>query len=59
MNSEKLKETCDLVIAINHMRAPEDMDMAAKNSTDIVDMIFGGHDHSYISELNHDTNIYV
>ena len=41
------------------MRAPEDMDMASKNSTEIVDMIFGGHDHSYISELNKDTNVYI
>ena len=41
------------------MRAPEDKDMAEKNSTEIVDMIFGGHDHSYISELNKNTNVYI
>ena len=55
----KKEEKCDLIVAINHMRAPEDKDMAEKNSTDIVDMIFGGHDHSYISELNSNTNVYI
>lgn len=44
----KEKEGCDLVVAINHMRVPEDVDMAQKNKgSEVLDFIFGGHDHSY------------
>mmetsp|Transcript_5008 Transcript_5008/g.7495 ORF Transcript_5008/g.7495 Transcript_5008/m.7495 type:complete len:157 (-) Transcript_5008:1020-1490(-) len=52
--SKKLKteDKCDIIIALNHMRLPEDKDMAEKNTTDVVDMIFGGHDHCYHSDLN-------
>jgi hypothetical protein len=31
------------------MRVPEDLDMAEKNNTDVLDMILGGHDHSYVA----------
>jgi hypothetical protein len=34
------------------MKAEEDLRMAASNSSDIVDIILGGHDHIYMSELN-------
>jgi len=59
--SKILKEehNCDLIIAINHMRVPNDKDMAAKNNTDVVDLIFGGHDHTYFVELNKDTNVHI
>lgn len=34
--------------------------MARENkSPDVVDMIFGGHDHTYFRELNEDTGVYV
>lgn len=59
--SKKLKEehNCDLVVAINHMRVPEDEDMASKNNTDVVDMIFGGHDHCYYRKLNESTGVFI
>ena len=59
--SKEMKEDkkCDLIIALNHMRVPDDRKMAASNDTSIVDMIFGGHDHSYLNELNTETGIYV
>ena len=59
--SKILKEEhkCDLIVALNHMRVPEDIDMSNKNSTDVLDLIFGGHDHSYVSQLNDQTGVYV
>lgn len=56
----KEDENCDLLIAINHMRLPEDEDMAAKNKApDVVDMIFGGHDHCYARKLDQDTGVFI
>lgn len=59
--SKVLKEehNCDLIVAINHMRVPEDEDMAAKNKCPELDMIFGGHDHSYYRKLNEDTGVFI
>ena len=57
-----LKEqfNCDLIIAINHMRIADDLKMA-ENSTspNELDLIFGGHDHSYFRFLNPDTDVFV
>ena len=33
--------------------------MAANNGTDVVDLIFGGHDHTYFVELNKDTDVHI
>lgn len=41
------------------MRKPEDLDMATQNDTSVVDMIFGGHDHSYFAHLNQTTGVYI
>ena len=42
------------------MRKPEDDDMAAKNPCpSVLDMILGGHDHSYVRELNPETHVYT
>lgn len=42
------------------MRVPEDEDMASKNSSPaVLDMIFGGHDHSYYRKLNQETGVYI
>ena len=41
------------------MKVEEDLRMAASNSSDVVDLILGGHDHIYMSELNYDSNIFV
>jgi 2',3'-cyclic-nucleotide 2'-phosphodiesterase (5'-nucleotidase family) len=41
------------------MRAPDDTRMSNMNNTDVLDLIFGGHDHSYVAELNKETGVYV
>lgn len=49
----KTEHKCDLIVALNHVRVPDDVKMAKENrSPDVVDMIFGGHDHTYFRELN-------
>ena len=52
--SKKLKseERCDLFFSLNHVRSQDDRLMASSNSSNEVDMILGGHDHSYLVELN-------
>jgi 5'-nucleotidase len=55
----KQQEDCDLVFALNHMRRPDDENMMAQNTHEVVDVILGGHDHSYVRHLNQDTNIYL
>ena len=40
---------CDLVIALTHMRTPNDIKLA--EGVDDIDIILGGHDHVY--ELLH------
>ena len=41
---------CDLIIALTHMRAPEDRILARQVCE--IDLILGGHDHSYITEVD-------
>jgi len=41
------------------MRLPNDLEMAQNNNSDIVDLILGGHDHVYKTELNDDTNVFI
>jgi 2',3'-cyclic-nucleotide 2'-phosphodiesterase (5'-nucleotidase family) len=48
-----------MIIALNHMRNFEDQDMASQNNSDVVDLIFGGHDHAYIAKLNRHTDVNV
>ena len=51
---------CDLIVAINHMRVPEDEDMAAKNACPaVLDLIFGGHDHTYFRKLDSNTGVFI
>ena len=43
---------------MNHMRIPDDQLMASRNKApDVVDFIFGGHDHNYWSFLCQDTGV--
>ena len=59
-HSTKLREAgCDFVVAINHMRLPEDVRMAKENDVSIVDLEFGGHDHCYHRSLNPETNVFI
>lgn len=59
--SEILREEhkCDLVIALNHMRVPDDIKMARECKRGILDMIFGGHDHIYYRELSDETDVFI
>jgi len=49
---KQLKEDgCDYVIALTHMRMPNDIKLA--ENVDEIDLILGGHDHNYdIREIN-------
>ncbi|KAB7499198.1 Trifunctional nucleotide phosphoesterase protein YfkN [Armadillidium nasatum] len=49
--SQLKNEGCDYVIALTHMRTPNDIRLA--ENVDEIDLILGGHDHVYeISEVN-------
>jgi len=41
------------------MKVEEDLRMASSNSSDIVDLILGGHDHIYMSKLDKSTDIFI
>jgi 2',3'-cyclic-nucleotide 2'-phosphodiesterase (5'-nucleotidase family) len=41
------EERCDVVIALTHMRAPNDEHLA--RSVAEIDVVLGGHDHDYVS----------
>ncbi|EGR29458.1 ser thr protein phosphatase family protein, putative [Ichthyophthirius multifiliis] len=45
----KKEQQCDIVVAITHMRMPNDRILAAQ--VDDIDIILGGHDHIVISEI--------
>ena len=42
--------SCNLIIALTHMRCPEDRILA--QSVPEIDLILGGHDHSYVTEVD-------
>lgn len=47
-----LKEGCDIIIALTHMRTPNDLNLA--QNCQKLDLILGGHDHVYeIVKVNH------
>ena len=48
---------CELVIALTHMRCPEDRKLA--QSVSDVDFVLGGHDHSYVTEVDETTGAFV
>lgn len=55
----RVNERCDLVIALTHMRVPEDMDVA--NATTAgdgrIDLLLGGHDHEVVRRFAGDTDL--
>ncbi|KAE8154888.1 Metallo-dependent phosphatase-like protein [Aspergillus avenaceus] len=52
------EENCDVVIAITHMRLPEDMEVANATASgeERVDLILGGHDHEVVRRFAGDTS---
>ena len=49
--------SCDIIVALTHMRCPDDR-MLAKSVPEI-DFILGGHDHSYITEVDPETGVFL
>jgi 5'-nucleotidase, C-terminal domain len=41
------REGCELIIAVTHMREPNDIKLAEKTPPGLIDLILGGHDHFY------------
>ena len=48
---------CDLVIALTHMRCPDDRKLA--ENVPEIDLILGGHDHSYVTEVDQGTGVFM
>ena len=48
---------CDLIIALTHMRVPNDRILASKVPE--IDFVLGGHDHSYVREVDETTCAFV
>jgi len=53
----KQEKGCDLVVALTHMTLPNDQLLAA--SVPSIDIILGGHDHMYVSEVNKETGVFI
>lgn len=54
----RVQESCDLVIALTHMRLAEDIEVAeaTKTGKSRVDLLLGGHDHEVIRRFSGDTD---
>ena len=48
---------CDLIVALTHMRCPEDWILAQRVPE--IDFILGGHDHSYLTEVCQSTGVFI
>ena len=48
---------CDLIVALTHMRCPEDRILAQRVPE--IDFILGGHDHSYLTEVCQSTGVFI
>jgi 5'-nucleotidase len=49
------KKRCDIVIALTHMRVPNDERLAREVPE--IDLILGGHDHEYHTDIINDTHL--
>ena len=48
---------CEIVIALTHMREPNDLKLAQQTSDGLLELILGGHDHYYNHEVVKSTHI--
>lgn len=48
---------CDIIVALTHMRCPDDRILA--KSVPEIDFILGGHDHSYVTEVDPATGVFL
>ncbi|KAL4930746.1 bifunctional metallophosphatase/5'-nucleotidase [Aspergillus undulatus] len=55
----RANERCDLVIALTHMRVPEDMAVAngTVDGESRIDLLLGGHDHEVLRRFAGDTDL--
>ncbi|KAL5340503.1 Metallo-dependent phosphatase-like protein [Aspergillus crustosus] len=55
----RVNEHCDLVIALTHLRIPEDMAVANATATgeSRIDLLLGGHDHDVVRRFAGDTDL--
>ncbi|KAL3461423.1 5'-nucleotidase [Aspergillus heterothallicus] len=55
----RARECCDIVIALTHMRVPEDMAVAAATARGDcrIDLLLGGHDHEVLRRFGGDTDL--
>ena len=51
----KESQNCDIIIALTHMRLPNDRVLA--DSVPGVDLCLGGHDHMYVAEMRESTGV--
>lgn len=50
-------QNCDMVIALTHMRCPNDRELA--RAVPEIDLVLGGHDHSYVTEVDERTGVFL
>ena len=46
-----------MIVALTHMREPNDIKLAEKTSEGLIDLVLGGHDHYYNHELRNRTHV--
>lgn len=51
------KEGCELIVAVTHMREPNDNKLAEKTTPGLIDLVLGGHDHYYNHSLINSTHV--
>ncbi len=51
------KEGCELIVAVTHMREPNDLKLAEKTPPGLIDLVLGGHDHFYSCQKVNSTYI--
>ena len=51
------EQGCEIIIALTHMREPNDIKLAQKTTEGLIDLILGGHDHMYNHEVVKSTHI--
>lgn len=48
---------CSMIIALTHMREPNDLKLARNLPTGMVDLVLGGHDHFYAHHYENGTHV--
>ena len=51
------EQGCEIIIALTHMREPNDIKLAQKTPDGLLDLVLGGHDHYYNLEVVKSTHV--